>query len=408
MKILIIGKYPPIEGGVSAHTYWLARSLGEKGHEVMVVTNAWRVEEEYRAQFDRKSQKVRSEYLPKNVTLYGFDDAMPGHIPYSEAYVTRLVNKALQAIEKQGADVVYVHYLEPYGTAALLLKKLTGVPYVIRHAGSDIYRLLKSPDLSLVLGRVLLNADRVLLTPSLHRMADTMGISSRRVGSLPLRAMPPSFSQVGPRYDFNFTLNDDSPIIGYLGKAAKLKGLEEILEVCAATHPKVRLVLFTNGTLLPRLKEIVANDPWLSEHVRFFPFVPPWEVPSILRSLDGLLHLENRFPIPIHSPQQPYEAILCGTPLILSEEMKNKLRYAFPDIAGYVTTVQDPTDSRELGEMLATFIEKKEENHKKAAALAKLCPNDWDAQVKEYEDALSLGSSGEMLRPLVSLFSKYF
>ena len=40
MNICILGKYPPIEGGVSTHTYWLARGLAGRGHQVHVVTNA--------------------------------------------------------------------------------------------------------------------------------------------------------------------------------------------------------------------------------------------------------------------------------------------------------------------------------------------------------------------------------
>ena len=40
MKICIIGKYPPIQGGVSMRTYWHAHGLATLGHEVHVVTNA--------------------------------------------------------------------------------------------------------------------------------------------------------------------------------------------------------------------------------------------------------------------------------------------------------------------------------------------------------------------------------
>jgi len=36
----MIGKYPPIEGGVSAKVYWLAKALGERGYEVYIFTNA--------------------------------------------------------------------------------------------------------------------------------------------------------------------------------------------------------------------------------------------------------------------------------------------------------------------------------------------------------------------------------
>ncbi|MBI2654760.1 hypothetical protein HYX02_08215 [Candidatus Woesearchaeota archaeon] len=52
MNLLFISKYPPIEGGVSAQTYWLAKALGEKGHKVYVVSNCWEVEQRYREQID--------------------------------------------------------------------------------------------------------------------------------------------------------------------------------------------------------------------------------------------------------------------------------------------------------------------------------------------------------------------
>ena len=40
MRICLIGKYPPIQGGVSMRTYWSAHGLAARGHEVHVVTNA--------------------------------------------------------------------------------------------------------------------------------------------------------------------------------------------------------------------------------------------------------------------------------------------------------------------------------------------------------------------------------
>ena len=40
MRICIIGKFPPIQGGVSMRTYWTAHALAMHGYEVHVVTNA--------------------------------------------------------------------------------------------------------------------------------------------------------------------------------------------------------------------------------------------------------------------------------------------------------------------------------------------------------------------------------
>jgi hypothetical protein len=48
MRLCVIGKYPPIEGGVSAHTYWLAHGLASLGHEVHVITNGNEVEQRFR------------------------------------------------------------------------------------------------------------------------------------------------------------------------------------------------------------------------------------------------------------------------------------------------------------------------------------------------------------------------
>src|SRR5918993_1228933 len=48
MRICAVIKYPPIQGGVSTHGYWLARSLAMRGHQGFVVTNADEVEPDHR------------------------------------------------------------------------------------------------------------------------------------------------------------------------------------------------------------------------------------------------------------------------------------------------------------------------------------------------------------------------
>ena len=48
MRVCLIGKYPPIQGGVSTETYWTVHALARRGHEVHVVTNSTEVEHGYR------------------------------------------------------------------------------------------------------------------------------------------------------------------------------------------------------------------------------------------------------------------------------------------------------------------------------------------------------------------------
>jgi hypothetical protein len=48
VRICIVGKFPPIQGGVSMRTYWAAHALAMRGHDVHVVTNAKEVRPPYR------------------------------------------------------------------------------------------------------------------------------------------------------------------------------------------------------------------------------------------------------------------------------------------------------------------------------------------------------------------------
>jgi hypothetical protein len=48
MQICLVGKYPPIQGGVSARDFWISRWLAGQGHGIDVVSNADEVESGYR------------------------------------------------------------------------------------------------------------------------------------------------------------------------------------------------------------------------------------------------------------------------------------------------------------------------------------------------------------------------
>ncbi len=57
IKACFIIKYPPIQGGVSRHGYWLAREMAERGNQIFVVTNANEVEDDYRIHLDDEDRE---------------------------------------------------------------------------------------------------------------------------------------------------------------------------------------------------------------------------------------------------------------------------------------------------------------------------------------------------------------
>ena len=158
----MISKYPPIEGGVSTRTYWLARALGEQGIEVHIVTNAQEVEEEYK-------EIIRGgdpEYAPPNVYVHSTDEkSNHWHIPFSKSYAERIACLSIEVIKKYNLQLIDSYYISPYVVSGFLAKTITDIPQIMRHAGSDMGRLLLSPNFSTLFEEVFQKVDRIITYP---------------------------------------------------------------------------------------------------------------------------------------------------------------------------------------------------------------------------------------------------
>src|SRR5262249_35430067 len=144
----------------------------------------------------------------------------------------------------------------------------------------------------------------------------------------------------------------------YMGKAHQHKGLAELLDALANVREDFRLVAITKGAILEKLKEKVASYASLAGKVEFKNFVPPWQVPELLRAADLYVQLENRFPVPIHTPKQSYEALLCGTPVVFSEEMAHKISSALPDVREKFPVIDDPRDTKKFTELISKTLKR--------------------------------------------------
>ena len=151
MKICFFTKYPPIEGGSSSRSYWLARGLGEKGVEVHIVTDAlekklW----QEKINFENTEDLVNLQ--PQNVYFHSLDALGERRPDFNKrknevellktSSESRLVNLGLRTIETYGCEIIDSRYFFPYGIAAYFTSKITGRPLILRHAGSDINRIL--------------------------------------------------------------------------------------------------------------------------------------------------------------------------------------------------------------------------------------------------------------------------
>ncbi len=358
MRICIISKYPPIEGGVSTSVYWLAKALGERGHGVHIVTNAMEVEEEYREKLETNEQ----QYAPKNVYVHSISpNSNPWHIPFSKAYTERIANLAIEVIEKYDIQLIDSYYILPYGIAAFIAKNITERPQILRHAGSDISKLFASSSYHTLFKALFQRADKIITIPPLKKMFSSLGISESRIAfdekvSVDIKAFNP---EVSPFLLSDYTEREipECPIITYIGKINyywKTKGLYEFVEAVKGIKNDFLLLFVANGKGLPEFQNLIREED-LEKNSIFLGFVPPWRIPSIIKLSTCVVVPEREFPIQNHMPILPREVMAVGKCLILSGELYRKRCYGNL-IDGENVLLVDPKDIKEFRRIIKKVI----------------------------------------------------
>jgi glycosyltransferase involved in cell wall biosynthesis len=349
MNICLIGKYPPIQGGVSKQNYWIARGLARKGHKVFVVTNADEVEDTFRIQLNGADIVTGGDLAPIFPESSGYvevhstkppDPREIYYIPMNNPTVTRLATKATDLIRKEGCEVIFSHYLEPYGIAAYLASLWTEVPFVFKHAGSDLYHLACNAELQTAYLEVMYKANMLISGGPSRKQLLAYGVHEERIRSdisfgLPTERFNPEVSSVSlkelmrksfPSNGVEAHFDDALPTLGIYGKLGAYKGSFDLLQAMAALIRdgfRFNLVALSDGWRKPQFQRLVTELN-LSNYVHLLPFQPHWRIPEFIRSITAAAFLERDFPILAHGPTIPSEVIGCGKCLILSEEVARK------------------------------------------------------------------------------------
>jgi glycosyltransferase involved in cell wall biosynthesis len=362
-------------------TYRAAHALAERGHEVHVVTNAKEVRPPFRMYMRAEDWKrCEARYGAGSVQVHWTDpiDRSQSHIPMASPFITKLATIAAGVHSENPFDVIYSHYLEPYGVAAHLAAQMTGVPHVARMAGSDAGRLWHHPQLEALYDHVLRSAEIVIATGTVAERAVERGIDPQRIAyggqftvpddlfapAGPLLDLPALRSEVAMDPDLRDSIwgefAGDRPYFGICGKLGENKGSFALL---AAMHRLKRagveagLVALAHGQpAMERSFRSRARKLGLADRILQIPFLPHWRVPEFLRSCLAVCCLEQDFPIGFHTPMIPFEVLLCGTCLVASTEVITKLpAYGRLPHGHSCIAVEDVNDVAALGSTLAAI-----------------------------------------------------
>lgn len=391
MKILILGKYPPIEGGVSAYTFWLARALANQGHTVRVATNANEVEPTFaQLHYGGDAGRLENDGVSGSLRVYQTSSLAPSSfIPFAQPYVTKLFGLSLSIVEQDHCDVIFGWYFEPYGFTAALVGQATGAPFVIRHAGSDIARLAQHPELKAAYGWALENAaglivtnerefenrfglvDRPRIRPTFPRLPDVFSSADAALDVRELLEAADSwFSAAGlPSQVLQAVQRMNAKAftgkvftIGTYGKVGVTKGsfdLIQALSKIAEAGEEFAFLTLSCGRAetIAAYYEVIATSPALAERSWILPPVAPWRVPSFLRCCNAVCFLERNFPITFHGPQIPREVLSSGACLVCSGEVARKPFYGGHLVDDRNTVIiDDPKDHNSLAVRLRALI----------------------------------------------------
>ncbi|HUU62627.1 MAG TPA: glycosyltransferase [Dehalococcoidia bacterium] len=299
--IAILSKYPPLEGGIAAKTYWIARGLAARGHEVHIITDGLDAGREYRIQGNDEPPEV----LP-NLWIHRPKEEIPWHIPEGDENFLTLLDLTIRMIQEHKVRVLDTGYLVPYGIIGHIAKRITGIVHVLRHGGSDIEKFLKGKVLGAVLYETINCAD-VVVTDERHK--DLLKPMNKNLVLQPPYVVDAEafVPREGPE------LKQRLAVIGKVNYHWQSKGLHHIAEIMHRLTGQFECVFVGQGKGMSDLQstlgqEVVSNIIWK-------PFVPPWKMPHLLDQLDALFLFESGLPHPVVS-NLAMEAMCSGVGII--------------------------------------------------------------------------------------------
>ncbi len=341
MKILeVTNLFAPVHGGVAEAVFQLCKQLVKRGHDVTLYTSDYKLTQEYIAQIPEV--KVR---------------AFKTWLALSNLHVTPGIIGAKKEIRH--FDVIHVNNYRTFQNIVIChYAKQYGVPYVLQSHGG-VMPVLQKKGLKAVYDKVvgykiLQNASKVIAGNATEvGEYKKMGVSEDRVIIIPPFYNTEEFSNLPPPGQFREKYGiKEKHIILFLGRIHQIKGIDFLIDAfhqLSRQREDVKLAIVgPDGGYKATLDEQIARLG-LGQKVLFT---------GLLGGVDKVAALEDaamlvQTSIYERGPGSPFEAILCGTPIIITKntgagEMVGRLDAGYlveygniPDLAGLMQKVLD-------------------------------------------------------------------
>ena len=295
---LFTDTFLPDVGGAELVLHNLASRLSERGRRPVVVAPRPRTAKP----LDAMPALAAATAQPYPISHY--------RRPFSKRWGVRLVLPRLIRLHRRYRfGVLHCHAAYPQAYVASTLKRLFGIPYVVRPHGSDILpgeRIRSNPRLERRTVRGLADADVVIAQGEfLKEVVVKLGVDERRVrvihNGVDLQEFATAAAFSHPR-----------PYMLALGNLLRRKGMDVLIRAYARLEaPPADLLIAGTGPELDNLRQL-ATDTGVADRVRFVGFISGAQKLSLYRSAVFFVCPSRREPF----ANVILEALAAGLPVI--------------------------------------------------------------------------------------------
>ena len=329
----------PPGGGTPVVIYNLSRALAQRGHEVVIYTSDFKLDQEYVDSL--QGIKVYPFHCWSNLAQFYLTPGMVGEVK------RRL----------KGFDIIHLHCFRSFQNIVIHhYARKYNIPYILDAHGSlprkyerlepkcflkwlfDVtfgYRILR--DASLVIAETEMGVNEY----------KQLGVNQDKIVMFPTPFDTEEFSQLPPLGLFKQKYNiKEKHIIMFLGRIHWIKGLDFLVESfyqLAQYRSDVILAIVGNDDGYKSTLDRLIDKLGLSDGVLFTGFLGGKEKLSALVDADVVVQTS----IYEQGAGAPFEAILCGTPIIVSSNSGSGENVKKID-AGYLVEYGNKNELRDI------------------------------------------------------------
>ena len=377
MKILhVFDFFSPHGGGTVEVIYRLSRAQAQRGHEVTIYTSDFKLDRDY------------IDSLPE-VKIYPFHCISSLGLFYITPSLVRAAREHLKDF-----DVIHLHCVRSFQNIVIeYYARKFGVPYVLdQHgslprlvAGETGYKWILRWLFDVIFGnRIIRNAVKVIAQNNFAaREYKQFGVDDERIAIIPLFFPVEDFSALPSPGEFRkqYGLIKKRVIMSF-GRINQIKGLDFLVESfydLSRLRPDIVLAIVgPDDGYMSKLKSLV-DKLHLGDRVLFTGFLGGHEKLAALVDADVIVQ-PSRYE---QAAWAPVEAVLCGTPVIVSRNSGSGEDITRID-AGYLV---DYGDKSQMVQMIQSILNDPSEAKEKVRKTREYITNNLriNKKVEEYE-----------------------